>query len=212
MKKKKIKNPLRAFNLPVNVGTLQTVGDTSNPMSSPFKPNPNITLFTPAGYATVRHPSEDYVTDSDKANLNVVIACNSLFRPGIYQILHVNDWEQFSNHGWPHDPKDDSSTKNYGHFASIEVIHDAVHDAVGDVGHMSQSDIAAFDPIFFFHHANVDRFVAIWQACYPDAWMKNGTNRDGAYLEEPRTHVNELTNLEPFRKGETEYWTSKDVR
>lgn len=38
---------------------------------------------------------------------------------------------------------------------SIESIHNQMHVLGGDTGHMGEVDYAAFDPIFWLHHANV---------------------------------------------------------
>lgn len=46
-----------------------------------------------------------------------------------------------------------------------EAAHDQVHGHVG--AHMSQVVTAAFDPIFWLHHVNVDRQWAIWQKLNP---------------------------------------------
>ncbi|CAG5118990.1 unnamed protein product, partial [Candidula unifasciata] len=47
----------------------------------------------------------------------------------------------------------------------FEIVHNALHSWLG--GHarysMSSLDYAAFDPVFFLHHANTDRLWAIWQ-------------------------------------------------
>jgi tyrosinase len=40
--------------------------------------------------------------------------------------------------------------------------HDGVHQAIG--GNMSQVDLSARDPIFFLHHANIDRLWTTWNA------------------------------------------------
>nr|CAH10287.1 hemocyanin isoform 2 [Nucula nucleus] len=47
----------------------------------------------------------------------------------------------------------------------MEMIHNAVHSWIGGRAEYSMSslDYTAFDPIFFIHHANVDRLWAIWQ-------------------------------------------------
>ncbi|PKY46299.1 hypothetical protein RhiirA4_420535 [Rhizophagus irregularis] len=46
---------------------------------------------------------------------------------------------------------------------AAEVVHDALHSAVGDVnvGHMGYPDVAAFGPIFFYIIAMLIVFVAI---------------------------------------------------
>ncbi|PVD32161.1 hypothetical protein C0Q70_07590 [Pomacea canaliculata] len=48
----------------------------------------------------------------------------------------------------------------------FEIVHNALHSLVGGRGlySLSSLDYAAFDPLFFLHHANVDRIWAIWQA------------------------------------------------
>lgn len=46
------------------------------------------------------------------------------------------------------------------------VLHNLVHVWVG--GHMEWVPIAPNDPIFFLHHANVDRLWALWQTQYPE--------------------------------------------
>ncbi len=47
---------------------------------------------------------------------------------------------------------------------SLEDIHGLVHTWVGPV--MKERSTAAYDPIFWFHHANVDRLWAIWQSSH----------------------------------------------
>uniref|UniRef100_UPI003B98819F Hemocyanin n=1 Tax=Pomacea canaliculata TaxID=400727 RepID=UPI003B98819F len=48
----------------------------------------------------------------------------------------------------------------------FEIVHNALHSLVGGRGlySLSSLDYSAFDPLFFLHHANVDRIWAIWQA------------------------------------------------
>ena len=36
---------------------------------------------------------------------------------------------------------------------SLEAIHDTIHNLVGNGGHMYHQPYAAFDPIFWLHHA-----------------------------------------------------------
>jgi len=49
---------------------------------------------------------------------------------------------------------------------AIEQPHNGLHGWVG--GTMGRIDYAAYDPIFWAHHANVDRQFAEWQALHPN--------------------------------------------
>lgn len=59
------------------------------------------------------------------------------------------DWSKIAN--------DPSRLLHHG----FEVPHDDVHGACG--GWMSSTLTAAFDPLFWFHHCNVDRWFSEWQ-------------------------------------------------
>jgi tyrosinase len=48
----------------------------------------------------------------------------------------------------------------------LESVHGGVHVWVG--GSMSSIPTAPADPIFWMHHANIDRLWAIWQKAHPD--------------------------------------------
>lgn len=39
-------------------------------------------------------------------------------------------------------------------------------------GHMGPPVVAAFDPIFWLHHANVDRQMALFQAVFPTTYVE----------------------------------------
>lgn len=52
--------------------------------------------------------------------------------------------------------------RDFGTFSdALDSIHGTVHMWVG--GHMTEIDFAAFDPIFWAHHAMVDRIWRLWQ-------------------------------------------------
>jgi tyrosinase len=51
--------------------------------------------------------------------------------------------------------------------ARLEDIHDGIHGWVG--GAMSVVPLAAFDPIFWSHHAMIDRLWYLWQLRHPGA-------------------------------------------
>ncbi|KAK4446173.1 hypothetical protein QBC34DRAFT_152132 [Podospora aff. communis PSN243] len=111
---------------------------------------------------------------------------------------------------------DFTETRGEGKYpsGSLEGLHNWFHGIIGFGGHMGAPQFAAFDPIFWFHHCNIDRYFALWQAAnppdpsHPERWFpakSAGTTYDG---EKP---------LIPFYKtrtgvGQGTYWTSDDVR
>ncbi|KAI1778041.1 hypothetical protein F4818DRAFT_438218 [Hypoxylon cercidicola] len=121
---------------------------------------------------------------------------------------------------------------DYEHFASIgywdvhhrislENVHNSIHLAVGTemtieqdaewarsqlCGHMG-SDFASFDPLFFLHHANIDRIFALWQAVFPDSYVTPRISDLGTYLRPANLTDTIDTPLQPFfgEDGKTPY-------
>ena len=56
--------------------------------------------------------------------------------------------------------------------AQLEDVHGAIHVWVG--GTMGQVPWAAFDPIFWAHHAMIDRLWRLWQIRHPNPVMPSG--------------------------------------
>ncbi|KAL7900614.1 Monophenol monooxygenase [Trichoderma sp. SZMC 28014] len=62
-------------------------------------------------------------------------------------------------------------------YLSLESIHNSVHNFIGGdnvvagCGHMSSVPVAAFDPIFWLHHCNIDRLLHLWQCINPNNWF-----------------------------------------
>ena len=65
---------------------------------------------------------------------------------------------------------------------SLEAIHDSVHVWVG--GTMSAIPTAPADPIFWMHHANIDRLWAVWQKS-PQGAGKNPPLAGAAAVMDP---------------------------
>ncbi|RKF58319.1 Tyrosinase [Golovinomyces cichoracearum] len=105
-----------------------------------------------------------------------------------------------------------SSTATPG--LSLEEIHNNVHSSIGGrYGHMSYLSFSAFDPIFWLHHANIDRLFALWQVLNPDSYLEPQEDVFGNFVIPPHSIVDASTNLEPFRNSETgKWWTSTSVR
>ncbi|KAI8822795.1 hypothetical protein BJ741DRAFT_635115 [Chytriomyces cf. hyalinus JEL632] len=103
----------------------------------------------------------------------------------------LEDWFAFSN-----TQMDSGDSQNPRQFHSIEGIHNNIHGYVGSGSYMGNPASASYDPIFYFHHCNIDRLTALYQACFnefPDPSIAN-------------------TPLTPFRirPGSNDAWTSYD--
>jgi len=114
-------------------------------------------------------------------------------------LTRVRTWPAFSNHT----VGDGGSTSN-----SLEAIHDGIHVDVGGNGQMADPAVAAFDPIFFLHHCNVDRMLSLWSALNPGVWVSQGESEDGSFTLPPDTPVDETTPLTPFWNDQTTFWAS----
>ncbi|KAK4227792.1 common central domain of tyrosinase-domain-containing protein [Podospora fimiseda] len=120
-------------------------------------------------------------------------------------------------------------------YDSAENLHDWIHGVCGGApklkqlsnnkilylkGHMSEVPVAAFDPIFWVHHCNVDRLVAIWEVLRkgkPDNWFDGSDVRDrdtGNWAIRRNNPDRPTDPLRPFHKDETgtTYWNSNDIR
>ncbi|KAK6535582.1 hypothetical protein TWF694_002037 [Orbilia ellipsospora] len=110
------------------------------------------------------------------------------------------------------------STGAYNRFThrtrdSFEGVHDDIHNAIGGPiggihGHMADISLAAFDPIFWLHHTNIDRLFAMWQSVNPDAYDLSGTAGFGTFSLSPGTEENLNTPLTPFHQSGSAYFTS----
>lgn len=211
-------NPLKAFVLPVDVSKPISSSDVFNPAAKPNYVVPSEgTPFTPLGYPTVRHVSAAYTSQNDQLNVTLMRNSGTTLVEGVHSIFHHDDWLSFSNHFWSEETHGDGS--EFGHYSSLELVHDFLHGTVGGAGgHMTYPELAAFDPIFFFHHANIDRLIALWQFCYPKSWIPRKSvqlDSEGSYTYKPDSPATPSTDLTPFRRSKTadnEFVSSDDVR
>ncbi|KXH59652.1 hypothetical protein CSAL01_11827 [Colletotrichum salicis] len=74
---------------------------------------------------------------------------------------------------------------------SLEFLHNCIHvwtggdDTKAGMGHMAFLTVAAFDPIFWLHHSNVNRQLAIFQALKPNHWFDGGSPEKDETPEAP---------------------------
>ncbi|KAJ8071011.1 hypothetical protein OCU04_001362 [Sclerotinia nivalis] len=101
-------------------------------------------------------------------------------------------------------------------FGNIESIHDTVHTLTGGLvysGHMSVVPVAAYDPIFWFHHANIDRLLALWQAVYPDTYVETARQGAATWTVTRGSYQDQNSPLTPFHKDTNgKFFSSADVR
>lgn len=102
---------------------------------------------------------------------------------------------------------------NNGTFDSIESLHDSVHTiGGGGWGHLAIIAYSAFDPLFFLHHANVDRIFAMWQVIHNDTYVIPTAAVYATHTESQGNMEDIDTPLKPFFLNDTSFWTSDMVR
>ncbi|KAF3924743.1 Tyrosinase [Arthrobotrys entomopaga] len=102
-------------------------------------------------------------------------------------------------------------TDSFHSFADrLEGIHGDVHNQIG--GFMPILWYSAFDPIFWLHHNNVDRLLAIWQAANPGKiFQSDDACPTFQRLANPGDRDTNNTPLYPFRHADGSWWTSNEV-
>ncbi|KAI9868865.1 MAG: hypothetical protein M1813_004716 [Trichoglossum hirsutum] len=101
-------------------------------------------------------------------------------------------------------------------YLNCEYIHNNVHNWIGgDSGQMNDVPVAAYDPIFFLHHCNIDRLYAIWQSLNPNKWFRVNEvfMDDGTWSIGTSKPDTQCTQLAPFRPNTSgAYYTPDTVR
>lgn len=87
--------------------------------------------------------------------------------------LYASNYERFSS-----TPTKKVALGDIVDYVPLETPHNQLHDIIGgDNGNMSNIDIAAFDPVFWMHHSNMDRHYYTWMH------MKTNGFRNSIYPE-----------------------------
>ncbi|KAK8053884.1 tyrosinase precursor [Apiospora saccharicola] len=94
---------------------------------------------------------------------------------------------------------------------SLEHPHDLVHSSMSAA--MLWPEYAAFDPLFWLHHANVDRLYALWQAINYNNTYQTQSRSIGPLYATPAGDVTADSPLKPFYQGDdsTSFHTGKSV-
>ncbi|QIW96023.1 hypothetical protein AMS68_001541 [Peltaster fructicola] len=186
-----IANPLYAFDFhPVSV--------------SDFYYNPFATWPE-----TKRYPTNWTYQAVSQNNLVAAVMDNN--RQSIQQRLYnlftnYDNFTQFSNEAW-----------YFGNTASsadsLESIHDVVHAITGQSGHMTYLDYSAFDPLFWLHHAMIDRLFAMFQVLHPDSYVEPMDAIEQTFTIAPHQNISIDTPLDPFHSNSAgAKYTSQTVR
>ena len=168
---------------------------------------------------TVRYPKHDSKWGDSATTMNLVL--NALRMDSNRLVLNMlvdniyKKYETFSYSGEPPIlPKDATAAEKFAAqgSGSLEALHGTYHGLVGGDsvpkansgqgtpgGHMSRVPVAAFDPIFWMHHCQIDRLFAIWQAIH--------AGEKGSWFSDPDQAKAPLA---PFRKeaGDKTFWNS----
>lgn len=115
-------------------------------------------------------------------------------------------WNKFSNQAY-------AMEHHNSHLDSLEAIHDTIHIYSGLKGQMAYIPLSAFDPIFFLHHAMVDRLLTMWQVIYPSSWVEPMPNEQTSYNAPKGTVQTSDSPLTPFMVSQDgTFWDANMAR
>ncbi|KAI0270058.1 hypothetical protein BC834DRAFT_841744 [Gloeopeniophorella convolvens] len=70
---------------------------------------------------------------------------------------------------------------------------------------------SGFDPIFFLHHANVDRLLSSWPAINPGVWVTRSLAGKGTSTTSPNVSTDTDINLAPLWDSQKDSWVSSET-
>lgn len=213
-----VKNPFASYKFPITTG----FDLTSQGMTAATPPGERCPMISAKGEYSVRYPSEgNYLkADIEAAQDSLKFIAKTCTQPLLYEFFHTN----FPSYNCISNEYDFESGCDGTLSKSLERIHGFGHNSMGGSiltgythggGTLSQvGPLQAFDPIFFFLHASMDKWLSMWQGINPDKWIEESTDIFGTYTAPPYEKTNEGTPLTPFWKDKAQgtYISSADVR
>jgi tyrosinase len=155
--------------------------------------------------ATARYPDRSG-NSNNNAVTSAITNMSAALRRSVVIVLAFQNYNAFSNNRW-------LQNQQAGDYGSLENIHDNLHGAIGQNGHMGALDVSAFDPVFWLHHTNVDRLWAIWDSLNPTSYVEPGSTERDSFTAKEGTIQDVNTELKPFWDGSgAKFWNSTGVK
>jgi tyrosinase len=156
---------------------------------------------------TRRQPPDSTLSSSNNAAVDAAMNRDySSRRAATYALFSIPDFSDFS--GTMRNVNGSPNSWN-----SVESVHNGVHvNAGGQWGHMTAVAYSAFDPIFWMHHCQIDRLIAMYQAVHPGRLMSPRLASGNFARQVSGNDTDDInTPLAPFRHPNGNYFTSNDV-
>ncbi len=212
-------------NLPDIVSSATVVVNTQtgqktikNPLYQHTFKNPSNLVYTPfkTWPSTLRYPTSE-ATDATSDESSCISHLNTVratLQSQVYQLFSTcKDYLHFSN--------DDAGSSSTSCHNSLEGIHNTIHTTTGGVpsttvktvGHMYYLSEAGFDPVFWLHHANVDRLFAMWQTINPTAFGASQVAPHNTWTIAKGTTQDQTSPLTPFYQSDkSTFFTTDDIQ
>lgn len=168
------------------------------------------------GTQTVRYPLNGQDTsNNDLAQATLNAQCDS-FASALYTAFSDTD-NQFNDFGTELVMVSTASggTQSLSTVNNIESIHNNVHTSTGGAqkpgqqnGTMAAIPASSFDPLFWMHHAMVDRVYNMYSAVYPGQVMQPSSSASGTRVIMSGATLDVDTPLAPFINGQGSAWTT----
>lgn len=164
---------------------------------------------------TYRYPSANDGSSASNTQscINAFESARQSLQDQVYSLFtQCKDYSHFSN--------DDAGSSSTQCSNSLEGIHNTVHTTAGggpsngvSGGHMFYLPTASYDPLFWLHHANVDRIFAMWQRLNPNSYGGSQTAPHNTWTIKSGTNQDQNSALTPFYKDSSNnFWTTAQVQ